>query len=158
MLLAYHLPSPPLRAHLSVHAVVQDVREAQVAVLPAMLPTLSLNALCTQIDVGARQLRRITEHTHGLSPKALAMKYRALRTAHAFTLGLGDMQHPLVTQALLAYADQSHAIHDFQRFIGWTPAAFGSASISIARATLAGRHGAGVRRLTNSALSRDPCR
>jgi AraC-like DNA-binding protein len=85
-------------------------------------PTLSLDALASQLGVGARQLRRITEHTHGLSPKALAMKYRALRTAHAVTLSQGDMQHPQVTQALLAYADQSHAIRDFQRFIGWTPA------------------------------------
>lgn len=106
--------------------------------------TLSLDVLCDTLGVGARQLRRITDHTHGLPPKTLAMKYRALRAAHALALRPGDTQHPQVTQSLLPYADQSHAIRDFQRFIGMTPAAFGRVPGNIARDTLAGRQRAGA--------------
>lgn len=104
--------------------------------------SLSLDELAARLGVGARQARRITEESHGLSPKALAMKYRALRTAAA----LSQRDGADVAQALLLYADQSHAIRDFQRFIGWTPAAFGDAPRSIARATLAGRRRAGAHR------------
>ena len=109
-------------------------------------PTLSLDALSHQLGVGARQLRRITEHSHGLSPKALAMKYRALRMAQALVQANGQRQHPALAHALLPYADQAHAIRDFQRFTGWTPAAFSQAPQGLARATLLGRMRAGAQR------------
>jgi AraC-like DNA-binding protein len=108
--------------------------------------TLSLDVLSHHLGVGARQLRRITEHSHGLSPKALAMKYRALRMAQALVQANGQRQHPALAQALLPYADQAHAIRDFQRFTGWTPAAFSQAPQGIARATLIGRMRAGAQR------------
>jgi len=108
--------------------------------------SLSLDELSASLGVGARQMRRITEDSHGLSPKALAMKYRALRTAAALSQRDPCAPGQAVEQALLLYADQSHAIRDFQRFIGWTPAAFGREPRGIARATLAGRHRAGAHR------------
>ena len=108
-------------------------------------PALSLDALCGTLGVGARQLRRITERTHGLPPKLLAMKYRALRTAHALAVRHADTAARHTSHAMLLYADQSHAIRDFQRFIGLTPANL-ERNYSLARATLAGRQRAGVRR------------
>jgi len=109
--------------------------------------SLSLDELSAHLGVGARQLRRITEESHGMSPKILAMKYRALRLAAALS-----RQRPATApeheaeQALLLYTDQSHAIRDFQRFVGWTPAAFGNEPRGTARATLAGRLRAGAHR------------
>ena len=44
-----------------------------------------------------------------------------------------------------AYADQSHMIRDFYRFVGWTPATFLREHQNIAAATLLGRRMAGRR-------------
>lgn len=107
--------------------------------------SLSLDELAGRLNVGGRHLRRLTEESHGMSPKALAMKYRALRLAAALSR---QPEPPApghgLEQALLLYTDQSHAIRDFQRFVGWTPAAFGNAPGGTARATLAGRLRAGA--------------
>ena len=43
-----------------------------------------------------------------------------------------------------AYADQSHMIRDFYRFVGWAPATFLREHQNIAAATLLGRRMAGA--------------
>ncbi|MFC4299007.1 MAG: AraC family transcriptional regulator [Castellaniella sp.] len=104
-------------------------------------PALSLDTLCTQLDVSARQLRRITLEGYGMSPKTLAMKYRALRLASSLSLA---RELPPTNPWQAEYADQSHMIRDFRRFIGWTPQAFRLEQRNVAAATLIGRHQAGA--------------
>lgn len=102
--------------------------------------SLSLDDLCAELEVGARQMRRITIDGYGLSPKTLAMKYRALRMAALMCQGGG------LDAAAHVYADQSHMIRDFRRFIGSTPAAFIRDPHNIAAATIKGRQQAGATR------------
>ena len=68
------------------------------------------------------------------------MKYRALRTAALMCRS----DSAGMTDALPDYADQSHMIRDFRRFVGWTPAAFLREHQNIAAATLSGRRKAGA--------------
>ena len=103
---------------------------------------LSIDALGGDLGVSNRQMRRLTLFHHGLSPKELAMKYRALRSASALSIhGASSLD-----QAGLLYADQSHLIRDFRRFVGWTPRAFVTKERNLAAATLSGRWKAGARR------------
>ncbi|MBN9334892.1 AraC family transcriptional regulator [Devosia sp.] len=101
--------------------------------------SLSLDALSAQVDLGDRQMRRIALEYYGAAPKILAMKYRALRLAAEMCEGGG------LGVTLHAYADQSHMIRDFRRFVGWTPAAF-LRDHNLAAATLSGRRRAGAER------------
>lgn len=84
-------------------------------------------------------MRRIALEYYGAPPKILAMKYRALRLAAEMCQGGG------LGETLQAYADQSHMIRDFRRFVGWTPAAF-QRDHNLAAATLSGRRRAGAAR------------
>ena len=68
------------------------------------------------------------------------MKYRALRTAALMCRRDGAA----MAVASQAYADQSHMIRDFYRFVGWTPATFLREHQNIAAATLLGRRMAGA--------------
>jgi AraC-like DNA-binding protein len=87
-------------------------------------------------------MRRLTLDCYGASPKTLAMKYRALRTATVLCQG----NSADTDAAMRAYADQAHMIRDFRRFVGWTPAAFLRDQHNIAAATLTGRRKAGATR------------
>lgn len=97
-------------------------------------PDLDLTALSQTLDVGPRHLRRLTQRTHGASPKTLAMKYRSLRAAATLALNAERSLDPV-----RPYADQSHMIRDFRRFVGWTPAAFVDGAHNVAASTLRGR-------------------
>lgn len=70
-----------------------------------------------------RQVQRLVERYFGLTPRALARKYRALRAAallSAPTLAMED-------EAAIAEAffDQSHMIREIVHFVGRTPARLG---------------------------------
>jgi AraC-like DNA-binding protein len=105
-------------------------------------PDLCLDQLSETLDVGARHMRRLTMESHGVSPKVLAMKYRALRAATALVMhGAGGRD-----DSLRAFADQAHLTRDFRRFVGWTPAAFMREAQNIAAGTIAGRLRAGATR------------
>ena len=80
----------------------------------------SLADLLEKAAYSERQVQRLTERYFGLSPQALARKYRALRAAALlsfpvltpeFEAELGD-----------AFFDQSHMIREINRFVGRTPA------------------------------------
>jgi AraC-like DNA-binding protein len=105
-------------------------------------PTLSLDALCAELDITARHLRRLTLDLYGMSPKTLAMKYRCLRGAAALAVH-GEAG---LDTALRGFADQAHLSRDFRRFIGWAPVSFARENRSIAAATFAGRLRAGATR------------
>jgi AraC-like DNA-binding protein len=68
----------------------------------------------------ARQVQRLVEQYFGLTPRALARKYRALRAAAL----LSAPHLSLEDEAALAEAffDQSHMIREIVHFVGRTPA------------------------------------
>lgn len=130
--LANRMTSPERRAADPI-AAIDDWLETS--------PDLDLDVLSRTLDVGPRHLRRLTQRTHGASPKPLAMKYRSLRAAATLALD-GERSLDLI----LPYADQSHMIRDFRRFVGWTPAAFVEGAHNVAASTLRGRRLAGASR------------
>lgn len=70
-----------------------------------------------------RQVQRLVERYFGLTPRALARKYRALRTAallSAPTLAMED--EAAISEA---FFDQSHMIREITHFVGRTPARLG---------------------------------
>lgn len=68
----------------------------------------------------ARQVQRLVEQYFGLTPRALARKYRALRAAAL----LSAPQLSIEDEAAIAEAffDQSHMIREIVHFVGRTPA------------------------------------
>ncbi|MCC7265963.1 MAG: helix-turn-helix domain-containing protein, partial [Caulobacteraceae bacterium] len=133
--LSDQLRRPPAGSLASASATVDDWLERSAH--------LSLDRLMDQVGVGARHLRRLTLQTHGMSPKMLAMKYRALRAAASFVV---SDTTDLEAEACFLFADQSHLTRDFRQFLGWTPGAFAGAPASLAAATLCGRRRAGATR------------
>ncbi len=67
-----------------------------------------------------RQVQRLTERYFGLSPQALARKYRALRAA-AY-LSFPTLTPEFEAELGEAFFDQSHMIREINRFVGRTPA------------------------------------
>ncbi len=67
-----------------------------------------------------RQVQRLTERYFGLSPQALARKYRALRAAAL--LSFPTLTPEYEAELGEAFFDQSHMIREINRFVGRTPA------------------------------------
>jgi len=122
----------PSEANLTLSAIIDHWLEHS--------PDLSLDGLRDSLDVSARHMRRLTLDLHGASPKTLAMKYRSLRAASIMAIHGQDG----LENALLPFADQSHLIRDFRRFVGWTPMTFVRERQNIAYATISGRWKAGA--------------
>lgn len=101
--------------------------------------SLSVDELAGSLGLCRRQVQRATLDVHGMGPKTLAMKYRALRAAA--TIALSDDMGGAELSA--PYTDQSHMIRDFHRFVGWTPGALRRDPLLAARATILGRRRAG---------------
>ncbi len=66
-----------------------------------------------------RQVQRLTERYFGLSPQALARKYRALRAAAL--LSFPQLTPEFEAELGEAFFDQSHMIREINRFVGRTP-------------------------------------
>jgi AraC-like DNA-binding protein len=83
-------------------------------------------ALTGTAGYSARQVQRLVERYFGLTPRALARKYRALRAAAL----LSAPQLSLEDEAAIAEAffDQPHMIREIAHFVGRTPARLGDAS------------------------------
>jgi AraC-like DNA-binding protein len=83
-------------------------------------------ALTGTAGYSARQVQRLVERYFGLTPRALARKYRALRAAAL----LSAPQLSMEDEAAIAEAffDQSHMIREIVHFVGRTPARLGDAS------------------------------
>ena len=112
-----------LRARACSAFVRGDPRAAAIDRWLVASPAFDLDGLAHWLALSPRQVARLTLATHGLSPKLLAMKHRALRTANALAVRpLAGCDH--------GYADQSHMIRDFRRFIGATPGAFVEADVA----------------------------
>jgi methylphosphotriester-DNA--protein-cysteine methyltransferase len=65
-------------------------------------------------------VQRLTERYFGLSPQALARKYRALRAAAL--LSFPQLTPESEAELGEAFFDQSHMIREINRFVGRTPA------------------------------------
>ena len=79
-----------------------------------------LSDLLARAAYSERQVQRLTERYFGLSPQALARKYRALRAAAL--LSFPKLTPEFEAELGDAFFDQSHMIREINRFVGRTPA------------------------------------
>ncbi|MHA7820663.1 MAG: helix-turn-helix transcriptional regulator [Erythrobacter sp.] len=79
-----------------------------------------LSDLLERAAYSERQVQRLTERYFGLSPQAVARKYRALRAAA--WLSFPSLTPEYEAQLGEAFFDQSHMIREINRFVGRTPA------------------------------------
>lgn len=79
-----------------------------------------LSDLQARAAYSERQVQRLTERYFGLSPQALARKYRALRAAA--WLSFPQLTPEFEAELGEAFFDQSHMIREINRFVGRTPA------------------------------------
>ena len=79
-----------------------------------------LSDLLERAAYSERQVQRLTERYFGLSPQALARKYRALRAAAL--LSFPKLTPEFEAELGDAFFDQSHMIREINRFVGRTPA------------------------------------
>lgn len=100
----------------------------------------NVDALSERLGTSARHAARLTAASHGLSPKILAMRWRAQRAAAHFALADPGER----SLAYLGFSDQSHMIREFRRFIGTTPSRLLDDD-DIHRHTLAGPNDVGAR-------------
>ncbi len=68
----------------------------------------------------ARQVQRLVERYFGLTPRALARKYRALRAAALLSAPQLSVEDEAEIGA--AFFDQPHMIREIAHFVGRTPA------------------------------------
>lgn len=96
--------------------------DPRVAVISRWIngPTQDISFLAAKLDVSGRQLARIARRAHGLPPRLLANKHRVLKSAASIAGGLIDVRDAWTED----FADQSHFIREFRRFMGITPAAY----------------------------------
>lgn len=99
--------TPPFRLIRAVDAWLESSIDPDVGVLSE------------QTGLSATQLQRQLKAVYGGSPKLIARKYRALKTAVRMANGEGNWQD-YVGQA---YYDQSHCIREIKAFTGVTPEA-----------------------------------
>lgn len=96
--------------------------DPRVAVISQWIngPVQDIAVLADELQVSDRQLVRIARRAHGLPPRVLANKHRALRIAASLAAGTLDVRQAWTED----FADQSHFIEEFRRFMGVTPVAF----------------------------------
>lgn len=94
-----------------------DLRAAAIDDWLGAREPVTLAALHDRLGVSVRQAERIARDLLGLGPKSLAMRHRALQAAQR--IAAQGASRSVIDAA--GYADQSHMIRDFARFIGVTP-------------------------------------
>ena len=96
-----------------------------------------VTALSEQLGLSRRSVERLTRRTHGSTPKRLRAKYRALKVAAA--IAVGEVADWRLAPAAEGFADQSHFIREFRRYVGVTPGAFMAEPAGFARRLIEGR-------------------
>ncbi len=106
-------------------SAMQDLRTRHkfadaVATLRKYDGSISIRALCEQIDSNPRQIHRLFQQHLGVSPKFYA---RRLRLSHAAILS-DHFQEPQWADIALrcGFHDQSHLINEYRQLINLTPA------------------------------------
>ena len=95
-------------------------------------PVPSTEILYQRASFSDRQVMRIANRYYGASPKMLARKFRALRTASRIIGSRGRLDEDLFAE----YADQAHMAREVKHFTGMTPRALQVASNPIMQVTL----------------------
>lgn len=75
--------------------------------------------LYDDVALSPRQVQRLCKRYFGVPPAQLAKRYRAIRAA--MLLANEELPSELRDDALSAFFDQAHLIHDIRRFTGRTP-------------------------------------
>ncbi len=107
-------------------ASAKPMRESHVHFIRAANEWLSTSLcpdvahLATLTGISARQVQRLSERYFGMTPKALARKYRALRAAVLLSRpDLSAEEHAAIEDH---FYDQPHMIREIRLFSGRTPA------------------------------------
>jgi AraC-like DNA-binding protein len=119
-----------------------DPRTAVIDRWIAQAGGTSIDRLTSALDLSLRQVERLTRATHGATPRLLELKYRTLRAASEMAVADATLS---ATQFASNFYDQSHLIHNFNRFVGTTPRRFHAEQCFLARQLLIGRWQAGAR-------------
>jgi AraC-like DNA-binding protein len=83
-------------------------------------PAQDIDVLTAELGITQRQLARVAQRAHGLPPRLLANRHRVLKAAAMIAANLIGVREAWTED----FADQSHFIREFRRFMGITPAAF----------------------------------
>jgi methylphosphotriester-DNA--protein-cysteine methyltransferase len=84
-------------------------------------PINRVDDLGLRVETSPRQLERLSKQAFGFSPKTMLRRARIRRTIEAMK---GYSPVDWEVQAEQDFADQSHLIHEFRRFTGFTPATY----------------------------------
>jgi methylphosphotriester-DNA--protein-cysteine methyltransferase len=95
-------------------------------------PIPSTETLYGRAAFSERQVMRIANRYFGASPKMLARKFRALRTASRLIGTRGRISPELIAE----YSDQAHMVREVKQFTGLTPRALQVTSNPIMQVTL----------------------
>jgi AraC-like DNA-binding protein len=98
----------------------------------AQSPIPATDILYDKAGLSDRQVMRIANRYFGASPKMLARKFRALRTASRIIGTRGQLPKSLVAE----YSDQAHMVREVKHFTGMTPRALQVTSNPIMQVTL----------------------
>lgn len=98
----------------------------------SQFPISSTTQLYARSAFSERQVMRIANRYFGASPKMLARKFRALRTASRIIGTRGRLAEDLVSE----YADLAHMVREVKHFTGMTPRTIQVASSPIMQITL----------------------
>lgn len=98
-------------------------------------PSPALDDLLAATGMTLRRAERRCKQLYGLTPKALARKYRALRAANAIAAH-DDATEVVITQG---FYDQSHLIRELKQFTGRTPGQIRSNPGPLAELTISQR-------------------
>ena len=96
--------------------ISDQIEAVSLAIADAECATVE--ELAVRADMSAARLARFTKKHFGFLPKKLIQRQRFLRMLHSMEgMSVGQWPHFLDPQ----YADQSHMIRDFHKFIGMSP-------------------------------------
>jgi len=105
-----------------IHSTHEAVIEQTIGWLGTSLNP-DVDDLFARLNYSRRQGERLVEQYFGLTPAALARKFRAVRAAALLSQrGLSDEAEAEIANA---FADQSHMIREIRRFCGYTPSRLG---------------------------------
>lgn len=122
--------APPNGSHLEL--IEQVTKWLGTSLYP------SVDHLYDMTAYSRRQTQRLCERYFGLSPQALARKYRALRAT--MLLNSPDLPDAAATHIADSFYDQSHMIREIRHFTGRTPTRFAGPDAEILREVLQRRN------------------
>lgn len=105
-----------------IHSAHEVVIEETIGWLGSSLNP-DVDDLFAKLHYSRRQGERLVEQYFGLTPAALARKFRAVRASALLSQrGLSDEAE---AEIAAAFSDQSHMIREIRRFCGYTPSRLG---------------------------------